>query len=116
MKCCNSSEQTRDVVETHLIVYGILIGYIFWYHHGEIPNEPQSNSNELDAELLTKEDEVDGDWRSQDEIDEMRRDLFLVYQCLTELDAELGSSNAANLAEKPNYGAKKFFGLLHDLE
>jgi len=27
VKCCNSSEHTRDVVETHLIAYGILIGY-----------------------------------------------------------------------------------------
>jgi len=28
----------------------------------------------------------------------------------------VGSLNATNLAKEPNYGAKKFFGLLKDLE
>jgi len=46
----------------------------------------------------------------------MIRDLFPLYQGLTEQDVELGSSNATNLAEEPSYGAKKFFGLLKDLE
>jgi len=61
VKCCNSSEHTKDIVETHLIVYGILIGYTFWYHHGERPNEPQSNADELDEELLSEGEDVNSD-------------------------------------------------------
>uniref|UniRef100_M0ZLA0 Transposase-associated domain-containing protein n=1 Tax=Solanum tuberosum TaxID=4113 RepID=M0ZLA0_SOLTU len=32
------------MVRDHLIVYGIIQNYTFWYHHGERLGEPQSDS------------------------------------------------------------------------
>ena len=43
----------------HLIAYGILIGYTFWCHYGERPNEHQSNADEFDEELMSEGEEVD---------------------------------------------------------
>ncbi|XP_016484005.1 uncharacterized protein LOC107804598 isoform X2 [Nicotiana tabacum] len=47
VKCCNTTSGTRETVESHLKVYGIIQNYTFWYHHGEILGEPQS-----DCELI----------------------------------------------------------------
>nr|XP_009786325.1 PREDICTED: uncharacterized protein LOC104234459 [Nicotiana sylvestris] len=47
VKCCNTTLGTHETVESHLKVYGIIQNYTFWYHHGEILGEPQS-----DCELI----------------------------------------------------------------
>ncbi|KAH0720115.1 hypothetical protein KY284_005145 [Solanum tuberosum] len=44
VKCCNTTPGTRKMVRDHLIVYGIIQNYTFWYHHGERLGEPQSDS------------------------------------------------------------------------
>lgn len=35
VKSGNTYSGTREVVETHLKIYGIMKNYIFWYHHME---------------------------------------------------------------------------------
>ncbi|KAF2286451.1 hypothetical protein GH714_017029 [Hevea brasiliensis] len=43
VKCSNTYSATREVVGTHLKVYGIIRNYTFWYHHGERVGESESN-------------------------------------------------------------------------
>jgi len=35
VRCCNASSKTREMVRSHLLVYGIIQIYTFWYHQGE---------------------------------------------------------------------------------
>nr|CAD1829826.1 unnamed protein product [Ananas comosus var. bracteatus] len=43
-----SFQGTRELIETHLKVYGIVQSYTFWYHHGERFGESQSESDSDD--------------------------------------------------------------------
>ena len=56
---------SRDVVYSHLIAYGIIRSYTFWYHHGEVLGETE---NELEVE--------DDDDDSHDGMQELMEDLF----------------------------------------
>jgi len=70
-KCCNTTLGTRETIDTHLKVYGIIQNYNFWYHHREHFGELMSNSeNETD-------DEVEG-YESEDEVQELLKDLYLM--------------------------------------
>jgi len=109
VKYCNSSEHTRDVVEIHLIAYGILEGYTFWYHHGEGADELEPHDDEMQEDFNVEED-LDGDSQSDDETDEMIKDLFPIYYGLTQKGVEMGASNAVDCTEEPNDDAKFFLG------
>ena len=36
VKCYNTTLGTHQIIETHLVVYGILRNFTFWYHYGEL--------------------------------------------------------------------------------
>nr|CAD1838579.1 unnamed protein product [Ananas comosus var. bracteatus] len=69
VKCGNTYSGTRELVESHLKVYGIVQNYTFWYHHGERSGEPQSESDGDNGEEI-EEDE------SENEMHEIIRDLY----------------------------------------
>ena len=103
------------MVETHLIAYGILKGYTFWYHHGERADEVEYDDDEMQDEFDVEED-LDNDSQSDDEMDEMIKDLFPIYYGLTQKGVEMGASNVVDCTEEPNDDAKKFFRLIKDFE
>ncbi|KAG5585223.1 hypothetical protein H5410_045657 [Solanum commersonii] len=44
--------RTREIVETHLLVYGIIRNYTFWYHHRERLGEPLTESEDEDGDAV----------------------------------------------------------------
>ncbi|XP_015168116.1 uncharacterized protein [Solanum tuberosum] len=112
VKCYNTTLGTRKIVETHLIVYGIIRNYTFWYHHGERLGEPLSVSESKFED--TSEDE-DGDeveeCESEDEVEELLRDLY------PNLEGGTTHIDCDDLPEEePNAEARKFYNLLKDFE
>ncbi|XP_060213001.1 uncharacterized protein LOC132640428 [Lycium barbarum] len=102
VKCCNTTLGTRETVETHLNVYGIIQNYTFWYHHGEVLGEPLSECED--------DNEVE-ECESEDEIQEILRDLYPNH------DERIANSGCDDLPEEePNVEAKKFYSLLRDFE
>ncbi|XP_059279095.1 uncharacterized protein LOC132033211 [Lycium ferocissimum] len=106
VKCCNASSRTRKMVRSHLIVYGIIESYTFWYHHGERLGEPQSDSEFVDDNDIEKDDVED-----EDEIPEILRDL---YPAFNGDNVNTGSDDFVE--EEPNPEAKRFYRLLNDFE
>lgn len=96
-KCLNVESGNRDKVRNHLLVYGIVKRYTFWYHHGERFDEPQSMSANVDND--TKE--------SQDGILDILRDLYPNVN-------DISPSHDATCVEEPNDEAKRFYSLLKD--
>ncbi|XP_042446315.1 uncharacterized protein LOC122031244 [Zingiber officinale] len=92
VKCANAHFGSREYVKMHLIVYGILQNYRFWYHHGEKPED--------DLELHNSETEVDDN------------DYFM-EDLLRDLHPHYDDSNHANISEEPNDEAKFFYRLLN---
>ena len=80
-------------------------------HHGERANEPQSENDEMEGEFVSEEG-LKSRNQSDDEIDEMIRDLFPLYHGVS----EQGSSSNADFVEEPNEDAKRFYRLLKDFE
>ncbi|WMV20185.1 hypothetical protein MTR67_013570 [Solanum verrucosum] len=104
VKCCNTTLGTRETVRTHLKVYGIIKSYTFWYHHGEVLGEPESQCEDGD------DNEVEN-CENEDEIREILRDFYPNHYGHT-LDVDCDDS----LEEEPNVEAKKFYSLLGDFE
>ena len=52
VKCINIEFRNRDLVHGHLLAYGMVQRYTFWYHHRETINEP---SIEMDNDNDTYE-------------------------------------------------------------
>ncbi|WMV07748.1 hypothetical protein MTR67_007374 [Solanum verrucosum] len=104
VKCCNTTLGTRETVRTHLKVYGIIKNYTFWYHHGEVLGEPESQCEDGD------DNEVEN-CENEDEIREILRDFYPNHYGHT-LDVHCDDS----LEEEPNVEAKKFYSLLGDFE
>ncbi|XP_016459915.1 uncharacterized protein LOC107783459 isoform X1 [Nicotiana tabacum] len=104
VKCCNTTLGTRETVESHLKVYGIIKNYTFWYHHGEVLGEPLS-------ELEDEDDNEVEEYESEDEIEEILRDLYPNHDRST---ADIGCDDL--LQEEPNVEAKRFYSLLRDFE
>ncbi|XP_060211321.1 uncharacterized protein LOC132638477 isoform X1 [Lycium barbarum] len=104
VKCCNTTLGTREIVETHLKVYGIIQNYTFLYHHGETLGEPLSKSKDEDGD---EEEECE----SEDEVQELLRDLY------PNLDGETTYTDCDDLLEEEPYvEAKTFYSLLKDFE
>ena len=95
VKCVNIGFETREEVQGHLLAYGIVKRYTFWYHHGERFSEP---SVEMDDE------------NDVDECDEMHGILRDLYHEFHDVD----SLNHDNQEEEPNGEAKAFYRLLKD--
>ncbi|XP_070032150.1 uncharacterized protein [Nicotiana tomentosiformis] len=104
VKCCNTTLGTRETVEIHLKVYGIIRNYTFWYYHGEVLGEPQS-------ECEVEDDNEVEDYEDEDEIHEMLRDLYPNHDGGT---ADVNYNNL--LVEEQNVEAKKFYNLSKDFE
>ncbi|KAH0729678.1 hypothetical protein KY290_000797 [Solanum tuberosum] len=68
IRCCNASSKTREMVRSHLLVYGIIQSYTFWYHHGERLGEPESDSEFVEDNNIENDDD-------EDEMHELLRDL-----------------------------------------
>ncbi|KAH0769454.1 hypothetical protein KY290_013435 [Solanum tuberosum] len=89
-KCCNTTLGTRETIDTHLKVYGIIQNYTFWYHQGEHLVE---------------------DYESEDEIQELLKDLY------PNVDGGATQTSYGDVVvEEPNDEAKNFYSLLKDLE
>jgi len=95
VKCANIKFGDRDLVHGHLLAYGIVQRYTFWYHHGETINEP---SVEMDNDDDT------------DEYDEMQGILRDLYPEFNEEDSFVHESQE----EEPNDEGKRFYRLLKD--
>lgn len=104
VKYCNTTLGTRETVEIHLKVYGIIRNYTFWYHHGEVLGEPQS-------ECEVEDDNEVEDYEDEDKIHEMLWDLYPNHDGGT---ADVNYNDL--LGEEPNVEAKKFYNLLKDFE
>ncbi|KAK6775858.1 hypothetical protein RDI58_026859 [Solanum bulbocastanum] len=71
IKCFNIILGTRKTVEIHLLVYGIIRNYTFWYHHGERLGEPLT-----EYEFEDKDGDAVEECESEDEVEELLRDLY----------------------------------------
>ncbi|XP_057250770.1 uncharacterized protein LOC130591463 [Beta vulgaris subsp. vulgaris] len=107
VKCSNASFQSLNMVKDHLLTYGIIEGYTFWYHHGERVGEDtfesQSSEEVGDDELLDADNE--------NEMDTILRDFFPNCSGFAEND-----SSSELRVEDPNDDAKKFFRLFDDMQ
>ncbi|XP_057246774.1 uncharacterized protein LOC104900417 [Beta vulgaris subsp. vulgaris] len=107
VKCLNASFHSLNMVKDHLLTYGIIEGYTFWYHHGERVGEDtfesQSSEEVGDDELL--------DDYNENEMDTILRDFFPNCSGFAEND-----SFSELRAEDPNDDAKKFFRLFDDMQ
>ncbi|KAH0697941.1 hypothetical protein KY289_015423 [Solanum tuberosum] len=103
-KCCNTTLGTREMIDTHLKLYGIIQNYTLWYHHREHLGEPVSNSED------ENDDEVE-DYESEDEVPELLKDL---YPSVNGGATHTGYDDVVE--EEPNVEAKRFYSLLKDLE
>ena len=104
IKCCNTLLQTREVVELHLKVHGIIKSYTFWYHHGERVDEAQSESDDEQDDALVDE--------TEDEMEDILRDLYPNLNDFGGQHENIESSDV--LHEQPNAEANKFYRLLED--
>ncbi|KAF2325401.1 hypothetical protein GH714_027496 [Hevea brasiliensis] len=106
VKCSNRYSVTREVVRTHLKVYGIIRSYTFWYHHGERVGEYESDS---------ESDQLNEDEPS-DEMHDMLRDLYPEF-CDQDTNYEDMDTFSHDIHEEdPNDEADKFYRLLKDFE
>ncbi|XP_049378105.1 uncharacterized protein LOC125842859 [Solanum stenotomum] len=105
IKCGNATSRTRVVVRSHLIVHGIIPSYTFWYHHGEMLGEAQSDFEFIDDNDIEEDD-------GEDEIHGLLRDLY------PDFDGDnMNNSTGDHLREEePNVEAKRFYRLLKDLD
>ncbi|XP_057999327.1 uncharacterized protein LOC131178387 [Hevea brasiliensis] len=106
VKCSNTYSATREVVGTHLKVYGIIRNYTFWYHHGERVGESESNLESVQQ----SEDEP------SNEMHDILRDLYPEFcgQDTNDMDTDIFASDIHK--EEPNEEANKFYRLLRDFE
>ncbi|XP_073045933.1 uncharacterized protein [Primulina eburnea] len=100
VKCNNTDYGSREVVEMHLNVNGIMPNYTTWYHHGERLGESSSDDEESEGS----------------DCDEILRDLYPNMDGFYRSGSEIGSSNENKHGEEPNDEAKKFYRLLKDSE
>lgn len=70
---CNTTLGTRKTVETHLLVYGIIQNYTFWYHHGEHLGEPLLES---ESEYADEDGDAGEECDIEDEAEELLSDLY----------------------------------------
>ena len=109
IKCCNTYSLSRELVSSHLKVYGILRNYTLWYHHGEVAGEPQTESEGEDAgEGDGEMQEGSGD--GHDTMQELLMDLFPQNNSPVEEPTTPPSSQEE--PEEPNNEAAKFYKLL----
>ncbi|XP_058006762.1 uncharacterized protein LOC131182131 [Hevea brasiliensis] len=106
VKCSNTYSATREVVGTHLRVYGIIRNYTFWYHHGERVGESESNLESVQK----SEDEP------SNEMHDILRDLYPKFcgQDTNDMDTDIFPCDIHK--EEPNEEANKFYRLLRDFE
>ena len=100
VKCKNSSYGSAFQVSEHLLAYGIMSGYTFWYHHGERMGEDSTT-----PQACPDDDEV-VEFDSEDEIETMITDLF---------PHRVNSPTHERREEDPNDDAAKFYRLYDDL-
>lgn len=100
VRCCYASSTTREMVRSHLLLYGIIESYTFWYHHGERLGESESNPEFVEDNDIEKDDD-------EDKIHEILMDLYPDFN---------GDNMNTNGEVEPNPEAKQFYGLLNDYE
>ena len=111
VKCKNASFGSAFQVSEHLLTYGIIPSYTFWYHHGERIGEDSTRS-----QSCTDEDEA-LDFHSEDEIETMVRDLFpYSSNLLDDNEIHVKSSTHETRAEDPNDDAATFYRLFDDFQ
>ena len=109
VKCKNASYASGFQVSEHLLTYGIIPGYTFWYHHGERIGEDFTGTK-----TSTIVDEA-VECHSEDEMETMFRDLFPQgHNVFSEDEIRVNSTTHEKRAEDPNYDAAKFYRLLDD--
>lgn len=108
IKCCNTYSMSREVVYSHLKAFGIIRNYRFWYHHGEVLGEAETDSEDLDDYISHGSDEH-GHSRAEDVL----MDLFA--ERFNPIKPDLDPSNPDGSFEEPNAEAVKFYNLLDEL-
>nr|XP_016454278.1 PREDICTED: uncharacterized protein LOC107778517 [Nicotiana tabacum] len=104
VKCCNEISETREMVRSHLIVYGMIQNYTLWYHHGERLGESSSDYEFVDDKI---NEEGDG----EDEIHEILRDLYPTFE-----GDNMNNDGDVQFEEEQNIEAKRFYRILKDFE
>lgn len=104
IRCCNASSKTHEMVRSHLLVYGIIQSYTFWYHHGGRLGQPESNSEFVEDNNIENDDD-------EDEMHELLRDLHPDF-----IEENMNTTSDDFVEEEPNPEAKRFYGLLNDYE
>lgn len=68
-KCCNATFQTRNIVYSHLLLYGMLRDYKWWFCHGE--EYIDQNNESIDDDNEPEEEEEN----NHDNMHELLHDL-----------------------------------------
>ncbi|XP_075087560.1 uncharacterized protein LOC142169579 [Nicotiana tabacum] len=104
VKCCNAISETRELIRSHLIVYGIVQNYTLWYHNGERLGESFSNYEFVDDNIIEESDD-------EDEIHKILRDLYPTFE-----GDNMYNSGGGLFGEEPNIEAKRLYRILKDFE
>ncbi|XP_056688131.1 uncharacterized protein [Spinacia oleracea] len=108
VKCKNSSFGSPNMVRDHLLTFGIIQSYNFWYHHGERVGEDAFESPTVgDDDGLIESD-------GEDEMETPLRDFFPNNCGFAENDMHDGSSSTRR--EDPNDEAMRFYRLFDDFQ
>jgi hypothetical protein len=97
-------------VYSHLKIFGIIGNYRFWYHHGEVSGEAES-----DSEVEEHPDSQGATEDGYNGMEELLMDLFpqQINQPINEGTSHTSPNEA--FEEHPNDEAQKFYKLLDDL-
>nr|XP_034591753.1 uncharacterized protein LOC117853529 [Setaria viridis] len=107
--CYNTYSKSRGEVYSHFKIFGIIGNYRFWYHHGEVVGEPETDSDveEDSASHGATEEGYNG-------MEELMMDLF-PHETNPVSNIETPPSPNEASDEEPNVEAAKFYKLLEDL-
>ncbi|KAF2318401.1 hypothetical protein GH714_006669 [Hevea brasiliensis] len=106
VKCCNMYSATREVVGTHLKVYGIIHNYTFRYHYGERIGEYESD---LESVQLNEDE-------PSNEMNDMLRDLYPRFCDQDTSHMDINTFTHDIHEEEPNDEVDKFYRLVKDFE
>ena len=95
LKCLNIEFGSPELVHGHVLAYGILKRYTFWYYHWETLDEPNVKMNDGD------------DMGEPDEMQGILRDLYHDFD-------DTGSFDHDEQEEELNNEAKRFYRLLKE--
>jgi len=110
IRCCNTYSKSRGEVYSHLKIFGIIGNYRFWYHHGEVLGEPETDS-EIEEDggsyEITEEEGYNG-------MEELMMDLF-PQETNPISNTMTAPTPKEEYEQEPNVEAAKFYRSFEDL-